>query len=210
MTTALRAEDLSRTFGERAALRGVTLTVERGQLCVVSGHNGSGKSTLLRIAAGLLRPTSGDIEVCGLQPGTTAARRAVSYIGDTPILYDDLSVSEHMEFVARLHGLAGRRVVAEDLVARLGLGDYLDSLPGSLSRGWRQRAALCLGFLRPFELVLIDEPFVGLDTDGQQALVHLLSATRERGATAIVATHQDLLGAVPTRTVRLQDGVLTE
>lgn len=208
MTSALYADSLSRNFGARAALRDVTLTVEPGTLCVLRGHNGSGKSTLLRLAAGLLRPTLGSLAVCGEYPGTPDARRTVSYVADTPVLYDDLSVREHMEFIARLHGLEDWRERAESLVADLGLGSHLDDLPSSLSRGWRQRAALCLGFLRPFGLILIDEPFVGLDADGQQALVRVLAASVGSGATAIIATHQDTLGEVATQTVRLQDGVL--
>ena len=203
---ALAANGLSKDYGDRPALAPLTLHVPVGQRVAVVGHNGSGKTTLIRMAAGLLDCSSGTVHVMGHPSGTPEARRSLSYVSDTPSFYDDLSLWEHLEYVARLHGVGDWDQTAADLLGHLGLYDRADDLPNTFSRGLRQKAAIALAFVRPFELLLVDEPFVGLDASGRTALLELLDQAAADGATLVVATHE--LGYVDRvdRLIALRDG----
>ena len=187
---ALHAVELSKSYGDTSAVGPVDLTIEAGQRVVLLGHNGSGKTTLLRIAAGLLESSTGSVTVFGSPVGSIEARAATSYLGDQPVFYDDLSLREHLEYIARLHGRDDWQQRADDLCDRLGLATRTDDLPSTFSRGLRQKAAIALAFVRPFELLLIDEPFVGLDLAGRSALLELLDREHRRGAAIVVATHE--------------------
>jgi ABC-type multidrug transport system ATPase subunit len=202
----LVAEGLTKDYGDLLALAPLDLQVPAGQRVVVVGHNGSGKTTLLRMVAGLLEPSGGTVTVDGQPAGSLPARAATSYLPDDPVLYDDLSVAEHLEYTARLHGMEDWQERAAELVERLGLSERVDDLPSRFSRGLRQKTSVALGLLRPFSLLLVDEPFVGLDPPGREALLELLAAV---SATLIVATHQmDYVGRAE-RCLALRDGVLT-
>jgi ABC-type multidrug transport system ATPase subunit len=210
VTEALVAKRLVMEYGGTRALGPLDLAVEAGGLVALTGHNGAGKSTLLRLAAGLLDRSSGELTVCGERPGSLEARRLVSFVPDTPVLYEDLGVGELVEYVARLHDPAGWRPRAEAAIERLGLGDRVDQLPGQLSRGLRQRVALALGLARPCSLLLLDEPFGPLDVASAAVVAELVAERVAEGAAAIVSTHQlDLLGE-STRSIGLRDGVLAE
>jgi ABC-type multidrug transport system ATPase subunit len=172
------------------------------------GHNGSGKTTFLRMMAALLEPTSGSVTIHGHPAGTQPARAAVSFCGDQPTFYDDLSLWEHLEFMARMHGRDEPDQLAADLLGELGLYERADDLPNRFSRGLRQKAALAVSFIRPFELLLVDEPFVGLDLAGRDVLLDLLDRATDDGATVVVATHElSFLQRVDCAIV-LADGVL--
>jgi len=202
----LVAEGLTKDYGDLLALAPLDLTIPAGQRVVVVGHNGSGKTTLLRMVAGLLEPSGGTATIDGDPAGSLPARAATCYLPDDPVLYDDLSVAEHLEYTARLHGMGEWESRADELVDRLGLGGRADDLPSRFSRGLRQKTSVALGLLRPFGLLLVDEPFVGLDPPGRQALLELLD---EVTATLVVATHQmDYVGRAE-RCLALRDGVLT-
>lgn len=205
---AVRAMGLCKDYGDRPALRSVDLAIAAGQRVVVVGHNGSGKTTLVRLAAGMIEPTSGEIRIGSARAGTLLARRAVSWLPDTPTFYDDLSLWEHLEYVARLHGVLEWGERAEDLVARLGLSARRDDLPSTFSRGLRQKASIAIGLVRPFEVLLVDEPFVGLDEAGRVALLGLFDEVHHRGATVIVATHEPGLLPLADRIVALRDGLV--
>ena len=138
-----------------------------GEAVALIGHNGSGKTTFLRIAAGLLEPSDGTVLIDGHPAGSLPARAAMAYLSDSPTFYEDLSVWEHLEYVARLHGHDDWEQDAADLLDHLGLYDRADDLPTSFSRGLRQKASIAMGFIRPFDVLLVDEPFVGLDASGQ-------------------------------------------
>lgn len=172
------------------------------------GHNGSGKTTLLRMAAGLLEPTSGEIRVMGEPAGSVPARAALSYLPDNPVLYDDLSVVEHIEYTCRLHGSEGWEDAAVELLSLLGLAGRADDLPSRFSRGLRQKTAIVLAFIRPFEVLLIDEPFVGLDPQGRDVFVGLLERAQAAGAAVVVATHQLDYVSQASRCVALRDGAV--
>jgi ABC-type multidrug transport system ATPase subunit len=205
---ALSACDLVKSYGDNVALEHLTLDVARGEVVALVGANGAGKSTFLQLAAGLLEPTAGEIMVEGAPAGTLDARVMLSYIADQPALYDDLSVNEHIEYVARLHGLLGRPESADELLERFRLTPRADDLPARFSRGLRQKTAIVLALVRPFSVLIVDEPFVGLDPPAQDALTELLVAAGEAGAAVIVATHQLGFLDQATRGVALRDGAV--
>jgi len=206
--TVLAVDGIAKDYGAAAALEPLTLTVTAGERIALIGHNGSGKTTLLRIVAGLLEPSSGMVTVAGTQRASLAARSAVSYIADQPLFYDDLSLWEHLEFVARMHGVTDWEPRAADLLDRLGLRDRADDLPRTFSRGLRQKSAIALGFVRPFEVLLVDEPFVGLDAAGKDALLGLLADVSDAGSTLLVATHEMSFVRKARRVIALRDGRL--
>jgi ABC-2 type transport system ATP-binding protein len=206
--TVLSTHGLSKTYGDLVALEPLDLSVPEGQRLVVVGHNGSGKTTLLRIAAGLLEPSDGEVSIIGSPAGSIEARAAVSYLPDNPVLYDDLSVLEHIEYVCRLHEAEDWQARAVGLLDALALTDRADDLPSRFSRGLRQKTAILLGLIRPFSLLLIDEPFVGLDPPGRTALVELLDDANRSGATVVVATHQMDFVTRADRCVALRDGAV--
>jgi len=206
---ALDAHGLGKDYGDLVALHPLDLMIEAGQSVALIGHNGSGKSTLLRMAAGLLEPTAGDVEIAGWPVDSLEARATTSFLPDDPVLYDDLSVREHVEFVSRLHGGDGWDAYAEDVVTRVGLFDRVDDLPSRFSRGLRQKTSIVLALVRPFSLLLVDEPFVGLDAGGRSALLELFDEVHADGAAVVVATHDPVFVERVERCVALRDGAVT-
>jgi ABC-type multidrug transport system ATPase subunit len=207
-TPALTAAGLTKTYGDLPASGPLDLTVAPGERVVMLGHNGSGKTTFLRMAAGLLEPTAGRVSVLGHDVGSFEARAATSFLGDTPVFYDDLSLWEHLEYIARLHDTAGWEQHAADLLDSLGLSDRADDLPTTFSRGLRQKAAIAIAFVRPFELLLVDEPFIGLDRTGRDALLELFRLAHGQGAALVVATHELTTVSESDRIVALRDGAV--
>jgi len=202
----LRTHALAKSYGDLDALAPLDLRIDPGTSVALVGHNGSGKSTLLKLVAGLLEPSDGHVEIEGAEVGSIAARAAVSYLPDDPVLYDDLSVREHVEYLSRLHGGPGCDADAEDLIGRLGLAHRADDLPARFSRGLRQRTAVLVGLSRPFSLLLVDEPFVGLDAGGKRTLLDLLAEATAAGATLLVATHEEAYVDRVDRCIALRDG----
>jgi ABC-type multidrug transport system ATPase subunit len=204
----LVARGLGRKYEGFIALGSFAAEVMPGELIALVGPNGAGKTTFLTIAAGLLEPSSGRLEVNGAAAGSIDARRAVSYLPDTPVFYDDLSLDEHLEYVGGLHGVADDGTRARRLLERLGLENWGDSLPSEFSHGMRQKASIALALVRPFSILLADEPFDGLDPPSRDALFELLGEVREAGAAVVVSTHRhDVVGAA-NRCLALRDGRL--
>lgn len=203
---ALRATGLTKTYDGVVALQPLDLAVGVGESLALIGHNGSGKSTFLRMAAGLLEPTAGELEIAGFEVGDIDARATTSFLPDDPVLYDDLSLREHVEYVSRLHGGDGWDDYAESLCERLGLTERVDDLPVKFSRGLRQKTSIVLALVRPFSLLLVDEPFVGLDQPGKLVLLELLDEVRTDGAATVVATHDPAYVDRVDRSVALRDG----
>jgi len=205
---ALRAHGLGRSYDGFIALGSFQLEVGSGELVALVGPNGAGKTTFLTLAAGLLEPTSGSVLVEGAPAGSLDARRALSYLPDTPVFYEDLSVAEHLGYVAALHGVgdAGPRI--DSLLQRLGLEEWRESLPAELSHGTRQKASIALAFVRPFSVLIADEPFDGLDPPSRAALFELLAEARTGGAAIVVSTHRPDVIAKASRCVAIRDGRL--
>ena len=185
--------DVTRRFGRRKALARVSLTAKRGDVIGLLGPNGAGKSTLLGVLSTLLRPTSGDVRygqhVSGRAVGE-AIRARIGLLGHDLFLYGDLTARENLTFFGHLHGVADvdRRVDAA--LTDAGLSDRAGDLVRSFSRGLRQRLALERALLHDPRLVLLDEPFTGLDDDSSTRLAARLAALRDRGAIVIMATHE--------------------
>ena len=206
--TELATRQLTKHYGDRPALEPLTLDIDSGAKVALVGHNGSGKTTMMKMVAGLLDPTDGSVTIGRHQAGSQEARRLLSWLSDTPTFYDDLSLWEHLEFVARLHGVVNWADHAEELLEVVGLAARRDDIPTTFSRGLRQKAAITLAFVRPFQLLLVDEPFVGLDEPGKQALIGLFDVAAQRGATQLIATHELSFVTQVGRLLALRDGVL--
>jgi len=204
----IEAVDLAKDYGDLVALQPLELLILAGQAVALVGHNGSGKSTLLKLVSGLLDPSSGSVTVDGHPAGSPDARAAASYVPDEPVLYDDLSVREHLRYVSALHGAPVADDDLDELVGRLGLADRADDLPARFSRGLRQKAGLAVGLVRPFSVLLVDEPFVGLDAPGRGSLLTLLDEAHAAGATLVVATHDPTFVERVERCIALRDGVV--
>ena len=205
----LWAHGLTKDYGDLPALAPLDLTVAPDEAVVLIGHNGSGKTTFLRMAAGLLEPSGGHHRA--RRPRRRLDRRPgrpCRYVSDNPTFYEDLSVWEHLEYVARLHGRDDWEQDAADLLGHLGIYERADDLPVTFSRGLRQKTALALGLIRPFDLLLVDEPFVGLDAAGKAALLELLDEAHGNGAALVVATHELEFVQRVSRCVALRDGEL--
>ncbi len=185
----VETEELEKSYGDIVALAEIDLEVPTGEAVVLVGHNGSGKSTLLGMLAGTLEVTGGSASIAGNPPDSVEARRARSWLPDNPVLYDDLTVDEHLSYVSRLHGGPGQGGRIDELIERLGLSERRDDLPSQFSRGLRQKTAIAVALCRPFELLLVDEPFVGLDAQGRETMLELLAEAAADGATLMVATH---------------------
>ncbi len=198
---AIRLDRLGREFGERVALRDVSLELPAGETLAVLGPNGSGKTTLLRILAGLLRPSAGVANVLGadLPKESWRLRGRVGWLGHDPLLYRDLSARENLRFVAQLHGLdsAGDRI--ETLLEAVGLGHRADDRIRDYSAGMVQRAAVCRAVLHDPELLLLDEPLSHLDSEARSLVEPLIGAGSSR--TRVLVSHDH--GAAETEADRV-------
>ena len=156
----------------------------------------------------MLDLSGGEIEVSGARVGSPEARAATSFIPDNPVLYDDLSVREHLAYIASLHGVDASEEELDSLIEAVGLAPRADDLPARFSRGLRQKSAIAVGLVRPFGLLLVDEPFVGLDVQGREALLDLLDHAHAIGAAIVVATHDPGYVERVDRCIALRDGEL--
>jgi heme ABC exporter ATP-binding subunit CcmA len=190
----IRAAGLEKRYGDKRVLRGLEFELERGGFLVVTGPNGAGKTTLLRLCAGLAVPTGGTLEV---EP----ERAAIGFLGHEPLVYRELSALENLELYGRLYRVPERRERIGMLLERFGLWDSRHVRAAKLSRGQLQRLALCRSLLHRPELLILDEPFSGLDADGAELLDRELAGMRER-RTFLVATHD------PERVAPLASGRL--
>ena len=190
----IEARKLGRRFGEKRVLRGVDLEVARGGFAVVTGANGSGKTTLLRLCAGLAIPTEGDLRV-------DAERGQIGYLAHEPLVYRELTALENLELYGRLYRVPERRERIGMLLERFGLWEARRDRVASYSRGMTQRLALCRVLLHEPALLVLDEPYTALDTQGAELLdAQLAELLGER--TFLVSTH-DPACLEPLATTRL-------
>jgi ABC-type multidrug transport system ATPase subunit len=185
--SAIELEGLGRDYGERAALRDLSISVPRGATLAVLGPNGAGKSTLLRVLAGLLRPHAGTARVLGreLPREGWAVRGRVGFLSHEPLLYLDLSGRENLRYHARLHGVNGRRV--DDLLERVGMKERAGEPVRTLSRGMTQWLAVCRAVLHQPEVLLLDEPLSHVDPGAAQLVGQLIGPAA--GMTRVVTSH---------------------
>ena len=209
----VHAEDVSRHFGRRRALSRVTFTARRGSILGLLGPNGAGKSTMLALLATLMRPSQGRIAYGDHHDRTDSApiRARIGVLGHDLFLYPELTPFENLAFFAGLYGLHAPAAVASAALERAGLQDRASDPVSSLSRGMRQRVALERALIQDPRLVLLDEPFTGLDDRSAAALTGRLVDLRARGAIVIVATHDlDLAEGLLNEALFLRDGRVVE
>lgn len=204
---AITLNGLGKRFGARWVLRGVTLDVSRGEAMGLLGANGSGKSTVLRILGTLLNPTVGSATIDGLDIArdATRVRGRVGYLAHTPGLYDDLTARENLRFAADMLGLPFARV--EESLERVGLSHVAGDRVRGFSAGMQRRLGIARLVLRAPRILLLDEPYSNLDTDGIELMNSILGDVVRSGGAALVALHE-LAPArgVLARTVSLVDG----
>lgn len=191
----LSARGLEKRFGPVAALRGIDLKVDRGSVLAILGPNGAGKSTLLKIAAGLVHPTAGSLELRAGpgHEGTTLAgieaRAQVGYVGHATLLYPELTARENLILAGRLHSLPAPDRRADQLLGEEGLFEVAHRPIRTFSRGMAQRLAIARALVHDPQLVLLDEPFTGLDQPSADRLAARIRSLEAAGHTLMVATH---------------------
>jgi heme exporter protein A len=186
----VEASALVKAYGRRLAVAGVDFTLSSGECLAVFGPNGAGKTTLLRLIAGLLKPTTGSVHVQGVDVRRDQdARARVGLISHQSMLYAPLTALENVEFTARLYGMPDPRAAALGALESMLVADHAHAQVRTLSRGLQQRVSVARAMVHGPTVVLLDEPYSGLDEAGARALTSMLHALRERAATLVVVTH---------------------
>ena len=190
MTHVLEAAGLTRSFAGRRAVVGVSLELDAGECLALFGPNGAGKTTLLRLLAGLLKPTAGAARINGqLLRGDAVARAQVGFISHQSMLYGPLTVRENVELAARLYGVAEPSAAATQALGEMRVLDRAESPVRSLSRGLQQRVSIARAMVHRPRVLLLDEPYTGLDALGAATLTAMLTRLRGDGATLVLVTH---------------------
>lgn len=211
-TPALSCERLTKRYGRVTALRSVALAVQPGECVALFGRNGAGKTTLIHVAGSLIRSYEGDVRVFGasLRRADAATRRAVGLVLHDTCLYLDLSVVDNLRFFARLYNVANPEARVRELLERVELDTRAHSIARDLSRGMKQRLAIARALVHRPKLLLLDEPFTGLDELSSQSLATLLTEFTHEGGAVLMSTH-DLERAfhAATRVVILDRGAIS-
>ena len=204
----LTVSNITKRYGKNLACNDVSFHIDRGSITVLLGPNGAGKSTLLKSITGFLR-YNGNVLVDGIPNKTVEAKKVMGYIPEIPSLYPNLTVAEHMEFIARAYKLTDYRPFAEELLDRFELSDKKKKFGDELSKGMQQKLNLCLGLLPRPRLLLMDEPMIGLDPHAIKQLKELMGEMRREGRTILVSTHIiDSVDMLWDRTLIMQNGVV--
>ncbi|HEY4320149.1 MAG TPA: heme ABC exporter ATP-binding protein CcmA [Gemmatimonadales bacterium] len=204
----LEVRGIERRFGAVAALQGIDLVAGPGEVVLLAGPNGAGKSTLLRCVAGLVRPSGGEILVGGHSlRRDPAARSLIGFLSHQSLLYEDLTARENLRFAAALHGLDQIELRVMDALNAAALTPRADLRTGGLSHGTRQRLAIARALLHRPRLLLLDEPFSGLDAAAAALLRQRVADVAADGCAVVCVTHHpDEIWGAATRTVVLQRG----
>lgn len=202
---AISAHNLSRDFARHTAVRGVSLELNRGDILGFLGPNGAGKSTTMHMLTGNLAPNSGSVQICGvdLLENPLEAKRHIGYLPEIPPLYRDLTVDEYLQFAASLHGVgkASLRAALNDVKQQCELGDTGKRLIGVLSKGYQQRVAIAQAIIHQPDVIIMDEPTVGLDPNQIQKIRELI---RELGKTHAIILSSHTLSEVESVCNRVQ------
>ena len=182
---------LTKSFGTLYALRGIHLSIAEGSLLSIFGPNGAGKTTFIRILATLSKATSGEIHIAGqsIREKPQEIRRRLGVIAHSTYLYDELTASENLQFYAKLYGLAKPRERIRDVLQEVGLEKREDDLVRTFSRGMQQRLSIARAMLHNPDILLLDEPFTGLDQHASRMLTEWLGKLRSEKRTIIMVTH---------------------
>jgi heme exporter protein A len=185
----VEARHLSKRLGERSVLRDLTFRLDAGEVLAVVGPNGAGKSTLLKLVAGIWAPSAGTLTRFGQPPREDPADARIGYLGHQSLLYRLLSGLENLVFYARLYGLSHPRERAEAALRRVGMHRFMHDPVRTYSRGMEQRVAIARAFLHEPQLLLLDEPYTGLDWEARSMLDKLVGETVAQGGGALLITH---------------------
>lgn len=187
----IRVHDFQKAYRDVVAVQGLSFELLPGQVLGLVGPNGAGKTSTLRSLAGVIPPTGGTLEIAGYDvvADPIEAKRRVAYIPDDPKLFDALTVWEHLEFIAGAYGLSDWKATSESLLEQFELASKRDALASELSRGMRQKTAICCAYLREPKAILFDEPHTGLDPKGIRTMKTSVLARAEAGASVIVSSH---------------------
>ena len=207
----IRLTNLTKRYGIFTAVDGIALEVPKGQLFGFLGPNGAGKTTTLRMISGILQPTAGTVEVAGhdIQRDPIAAKARLGFIPDRPYVYEKLTGAEFLRFVAGLYGQGGTGVESrmDELLALFELTDWKDQLVEKYSHGMRQKLIISSALVHRPDVIVVDEPMVGLDPKGQSFLKDLFRQYCDRGGTVLMSTHTlEIAEAVCDRIAIIQKG----
>jgi len=182
---------LRKLYDDDLAVDGVSFSIAPGQICGLVGPNGAGKTTTMRCLAGLIPATSGSLRVadCDLTGDLIELKRRLAYVPDDPPLFDDLSVGEHLDFIGRLYRVRNHRNRAVELLEQFDLLHKIDAGATTLSRGMRQKLAICCAYLFDPQVLLLDEPLTGLDPPGIRTLLESVRVRAAAGTTVIISSH---------------------
>ncbi|MGD0813252.1 MAG: ABC transporter ATP-binding protein [Verrucomicrobiota bacterium] len=190
----IELSSLTKKFGDLVAVDDLTLKVERGEFFAVLGPNAAGKTTVIRVLAGLLKPTRGTARVAGfdVQTAPLEARRRLAYVPDFPFLYDKLTPLEFLRLIGQIFQMSESRIqkASRELIARFHLEAFVNRPIEGLSHGTRQRVAIVSALLHDPEVLVIDEPMVGLDPQNSRVVKDVLKERTQQGATVFLSTHQ--------------------
>ena len=186
---AIRARNLTKLYGDFPALQNVNLDVAQGEFLAVLGRNGAGKSTFLKLVSLLTRPSLGTLEICGGYDGEDVRRR-LGMLGHDTFLYDELTAEENLRFYASLYEIDDAAATVEKTLEAVGLAAFRKEMVRNFSRGMRQRLTIGRLFLHRPEILLLDEPFNGLDDKAVALLETMLREAHAQGKTILLCTHQ--------------------
>ena len=204
----LQVSHLTKTYGKVKACDDVSFTLDDGSVTVLLGPNGAGKSTIMKSVIGFLR-VEGEITVGGYSNKTSEARRLLGFVPELPSLYPNLTVSEHMEFLARAYKLKDYKDRINMLLERFELTEQRKKFGDELSKGMQQKLNLCLGLLPDPKVLLLDEPMIGLDPHAIKELKLYLEEMRQQGKTLLISTHIiDSVDMLWDRTIIMQKGTV--
>lgn len=183
-----KVANLTKQYNNTLAVNNINFEVNEGEIAVLLGPNGAGKSTTIKCITGLLK-YDGHIEICGEHNKSLKAKRHFGYIPETPALYDMLTVSEHMEFVAKAYGLKEYKDKAHALLRRFELEDKKEKLGKELSKGMQQKVSICCALLIEPKVIFFDEPMVGLDPKAIKELKSVFFELKNSGCSVLISTH---------------------
>lgn len=202
----LDVSHVTKKYGKVLACDDVSFHLEPGSMTVLLGPNGAGKSTIMKAIIGFLK-YEGTIQIKGLGNKTPQARRILGYIPEMPSLYPNLTVSEHMEFIARAYRLENYKARIDELFERFELSDKRKKFGDELSKGMQQKLNICLGLLPDPQVLLLDEPMIGLDPHAIKELKSLIEEMQRQGKTILTSTHIiDSVDMLWDRTIIMQNG----
>ncbi|MCZ6766239.1 MAG: ABC transporter ATP-binding protein [bacterium] len=210
-TPTVRTEKITKQFGRFTALLNISIEIAQGEFVSIVGQNGAGKTTFLKILSTIIRTYEGDAQLFGsaLRRAGADVRRRIGVVLHESLLYPDLTVADNLTYYARLYGVSNRHERVAEVIRRLDLDVKARSLVRSLSRGLRQRASLARAFLHEPDLLLLDEPFTGVDERAAGLLTDSLAEFKKRGGTIVMVTHNiDRAWHLADRMIILQRGTL--